>query len=79
MQVVHLLNIFIAIGDLKAWVMGAFLADGADGVAFIVVPWIDKCFIWQGQKLTKNRIILIARIAVLKVCAARPANEQRVA
>jgi hypothetical protein len=77
-QAVHELDILVNGLDLKAGIEGFFFADRADRVPLIVVRWVDQCLIRQHQQLAEDRIVLGPWIAVLEICAARAANEQRV-
>ena len=56
----------------------AFLADGADRVALVVVRRKDQRFVGQPEEALKA-LVLRARVAVLKVGAARASDEQRIA
>ena len=63
---------------MEPWVEGSLLADGGDSVALIVVRGIDQRRVRQLEQPTEDRFVLLARVAILEVGAAGPANEQRV-
>ena len=64
---------------LQARIERLLLADGADGVALVVVRRKDHRLVRQLQELAEDRLVLRARIAVLEIRAAGAADEQRVA
>src|SRR5215472_5906221 len=57
----------------------SLLADGGDGVALIVVRGIDQRGARQLEQPAEDGLVLLARVAILEVGAARAANEQCVA
>ena len=78
MQALHQLRVFVGVLDLEARIEAPFLADGADGVAFVIVRRKHQRLFRQPHQ-PLQALVLGAGIAVLEIGAAGAADEQRVA
>ena len=74
----HQRRVFVGVANLKARIEAPLLADGADGVALIVVRGKDQRLLGEPQEALQA-LVLGAGIAVLEVGAAGAADQQRVA
>ena len=64
---------------MKTRVKSLLLADGRDGVAFVIVRGVDQQLVGKLEQASEQRLVLRPRIAVLQVCAAGSPDQQRVA
>ena len=74
----HQRRILIGVANLKARIEALFLADGADGVALVVVRGEDERLFGQPHEALQA-LVLGAGIAVLEVGAAGAADQERIA
>ena len=78
-QVGHQRDVVVDRLDLQARIVALLLANGGDGVAFVVVRGEHQRLVGQPQQLAEQRFILRAGVAVLEIGAAGAADQQRVA
>ena len=79
LQIVHHFHVFVDRFHLKARIETFLLADGGDGLALVVVRREHERFLRQLEQFVEDRIVLRARIAVLKIGSPGAADKQGVA
>ena len=77
-QAVHQVHVLVDRLDLEARVAHLLLADGADGVALVVVRREDQGLVGEAKQAVEEGVVLVHGVAVLEVGAPRPPDEQRV-
>ena len=78
-QVVHHVDVLFDRLHLKARVARLLLADGADGVALVVVGGVDEGVVGELEQALEQGVVLGARVAVLEVGASGAPDEQGIA
>ncbi len=77
-QAVHQVDVFVDRLHLQPRIAAPLLADGADGVAFVVMPGVDEGLARHLQQAVEDRVILGPWVAILEIRAPGAADEQRV-
>ena len=77
-QAVHQVHVLVDRLDLEAGVAHLLLADGAYGVALVVVRRKDQGLVGEAKQAVEEGVVLVHGIAVLEVGAPRPPDEQRI-
>ena len=78
-QIVHQLDIFLGRAHLQPRIVALLLADGGDGIAFVIVGRKHHGFVGQFQQPAEDGFVLRPGAAVLEVGAAGAADQQRIA
>src|SRR5262249_45056309 len=78
LQVVHEVDILLDRFHLQSRIEGLLLTDRRDGIAFIVMGRINERCLGKFEQSVEDRLILLARVAVLEISAPGAADQQRV-
>ncbi|MCY1301398.1 hypothetical protein D9M70_510090 [compost metagenome] len=78
LEVVHQVDIFVDGFHPETWIEVLLFADGRNRVALVVVRRVDERLVRQLQELVEDRVILLARVAVLEIRAPGAADQERV-